>query len=76
MQENHFFRKPKNIKHKNIIRRNNVSEVTKSIAEINNLKKCLGNFKFKALDGYLKSRIKILSQRKKISFLDNKLTQN
>ena len=54
------------IKHKNIIRRNNVSEVTKSIAEINNLKKCLGNFKFKALDGYLKSRIKI--KKNKTSF--------
>lgn len=55
------------IKNQNIIRRNNVNEITKSIADISNLNKCLGNFKFKALDRYLKSRIKIKKNKKLLS---------
>ena len=64
-----------NIEKKYIIKKQNISESTKSIAELNKLKQYLGNFKFKSLEIYLRDKLKI-SSKKKIYSIKNKFYTN
>ncbi|MDB9956427.1 polysaccharide biosynthesis protein [Candidatus Pelagibacter sp.] len=50
----------------NILNLNNISETTKSIANINELQKQVGNYKFKSLDSYLRSKL-LINNKKNIS---------
>ena len=47
------------INKKKIINKNNVSQITRSIAHTNHLNKYLGNFQFKSLENYLVKKLKI-----------------
>ena len=49
---------------KKIIRINNINEIQNSIADLTKLKKNLGDYKFKNLEKYIKSQIKISNQKK------------
>ena len=47
-----------------IVHIRSVNEATGSIANIDNLKKCLGEYRFKSLEGYFKSKIKVEKTKK------------
>ena len=52
------------IEPKKIINLDNINETTKSIANIKNLKKNLGNYKFKSLEDYFRKKLKIKTKKK------------
>ena len=54
-----------NIDKKKIIQKKSLSETTNSIADLKRLKKNIGELRFKSLENYLRTRLKI-SKRKKI----------
>ena len=56
-----------NIDKKKIIYKNNINEITKSIADIDKLIKNLGIFKFKSLETYIRKKLKI-NNTKKLNF--------
>jgi UDP-N-acetylglucosamine 4,6-dehydratase len=56
-----------NIDKKKIIHKKNISEISRSIADVKKLQKNLGNFKFKSLNKYLRDKLKI-NNKKKLNF--------
>ena len=48
-----------NFQNKFIMKKNNVEEIHNSIANVENLKKVIGNYKFKDLGSYIKSKLRI-----------------
>ncbi|MBD1139643.1 Gfo/Idh/MocA family oxidoreductase, partial [Pelagibacterales bacterium SAG-MED46] len=53
-----------NIDKKKIINKNNISQINKSIADIEKLKKSIGNYKFKSVDNYLRDNLSIKNNKK------------
>ena len=52
------------INNNKLIHKKNINELTGSIANIDNLKKCLGEYQFKSLESYFKSKIKVKENKK------------
>ena len=52
------------IDNKKIINKNNISQTNKSIADIEKLKKSIGNYKFQSIDNYLRDNLGISHSRK------------
>ncbi len=48
-----------NFQNKFIMKKNNIEEIHNSIANVENLKKVIGNYKFKDLGSYIKSKLRI-----------------
>jgi len=57
-----------NIDKKKIIKKRNINEKSKSIAETNKLQRNLKNFKFRSLEIYLRSKTKISKKKRLLSF--------
>ncbi len=53
-----------NIDSKKIINKNNISQTNKSIADIEKLKKSIGNYKFQSIDNYLRDNLGISHTKK------------
>ena len=53
-----------NIRKKKIIKKNNINEITRSVADVKKLQKNIGNFKFKSLENYLKKKLNIRHNKK------------
>jgi FlaA1/EpsC-like NDP-sugar epimerase len=56
-----------NIDKKKIIKKKSPSETTNSIADLKKLKKNIGELKFKSLENYLRTRLKLSDKKKIIS---------